>query len=475
MEVKTLHFRNVKNIHIFCKVIDGMKISVSLVFITFKTPAFTASVQMLPEYQAQLSQQARTTDADGNEQLFESCDVVETSYHFLAHNINLHLSDDPGERFGPPSILDTCVTLFVFFHKGHHRRKDCFSQGTLGKDNVRPVIDDLQCDSVEELEGKLKRTLLWTEARDVWPDSSDSDYYNLGVKSVLGDLMFRSESIEDQNDAIDIGSEALEEDEQSIATMSITTPSENPSNTSYNKRKDLISIATVKLGQCEIVQYSQGLKSTLKAHVSNVELEECPAIPWDEFQCIWLREYGPKGTHKLSNCWLLENKEGAFTVEPLDGHNVSPISQETIDLKQENYQLRRKLAAMERLTEENHRLRKCEEEAQELSNSKPLFVNTLLLVFTLLAHSKQSLVCWMFHKMSSGSKSQEGMNNLFTERPMVVSPCSHRPTTVTIATAYNIQLVPTRNQGMMEFSPPPKQTSHLLLLIGPRASTPGTL
>lgn len=77
------------------------------------------------------------------------------------------------------------------------------------------------------------------------PDSSDSDYYNLGVKSVLGDLMFRSESIEDQNDAIDIGSEALEEDEQSIATMSITTPSENPSNTSYNKRKDLVSLISI--------------------------------------------------------------------------------------------------------------------------------------------------------------------------------------------------------------------------------------
>lgn len=68
----------------------------------------------------------------------------------------------------------------------------------------------------------------------------------------------------------------------------------------------------------------------------------------------------------ISRLTVSRNKEGAFTVEPLDGHNVSPISQETIDLKQENDQLRRKLAAMERLTEENHRLRKCEEEAQEL-------------------------------------------------------------------------------------------------------------
>uniref|UniRef100_A0A0A9WS61 UHRF1-binding protein 1-like protein n=1 Tax=Lygus hesperus TaxID=30085 RepID=A0A0A9WS61_LYGHE len=53
-------------------------------------------LEMLPEYQAQVSQQARMGESDTKEQLFASCDVIETSYHFLAHNINLHLSDDPG-------------------------------------------------------------------------------------------------------------------------------------------------------------------------------------------------------------------------------------------------------------------------------------------------------------------------------------------------------------------------------------------
>lgn len=68
----------------------------------------------------------------------------------------------------------------------------------------------------------------------------------------------------------------------------------------------------------------------------------------------------------VSRLRIARSKDGTFDIEPSEVPNVSPICQETVDLKQENEQLRRKLAAMERLTDENHRLRKCEEEAQEL-------------------------------------------------------------------------------------------------------------
>lgn len=47
-----------------------------------------------------------------------------------------------------------------------------------------------------------------------------------------------------------------------------------------------ISVTTIKLGQVEFIQQSEGLKSAIKAHISNIALEECPTIPWDEFQVI---------------------------------------------------------------------------------------------------------------------------------------------------------------------------------------------
>lgn len=54
---------------------------------------------MLPEYHAQVSQQARTSLPSSKEQIFARFDVIETSYHFIAQKIVLHLSDDPGGKF----------------------------------------------------------------------------------------------------------------------------------------------------------------------------------------------------------------------------------------------------------------------------------------------------------------------------------------------------------------------------------------
>jgi hypothetical protein len=54
--------------------------------------------QVLPEYQAQVSQQSRAKNQSNTliAKIFSSCDVVETSYHFISQRIDLHLCDDVG-------------------------------------------------------------------------------------------------------------------------------------------------------------------------------------------------------------------------------------------------------------------------------------------------------------------------------------------------------------------------------------------
>lgn len=54
--------------------------------------------KVLPEYQAQISQQSRTKNQFNTpiSKLFSKHDVVETSYHFWSQRIDLHLCDDVG-------------------------------------------------------------------------------------------------------------------------------------------------------------------------------------------------------------------------------------------------------------------------------------------------------------------------------------------------------------------------------------------
>lgn len=55
-------------------------------------------LEVFPEYQAQISQQAPTRDPKSAIScIFSRYDVVETSYHFLSQRIDLHLCDDPGD------------------------------------------------------------------------------------------------------------------------------------------------------------------------------------------------------------------------------------------------------------------------------------------------------------------------------------------------------------------------------------------
>lgn len=53
-------------------------------------------LEELPEYRAQYSQQTRLKNDSPISKLFSRFDVVETSYHFLSHQIILHLCDDQG-------------------------------------------------------------------------------------------------------------------------------------------------------------------------------------------------------------------------------------------------------------------------------------------------------------------------------------------------------------------------------------------
>lgn len=45
-----------------------------------------------------------------------------------------------------------------------------------------------------------------------------------------------------------------------------------------------IAITTLKFGRVELLHQSEGLNSVAKLQVTNISTEECPYIPWDEFQ-----------------------------------------------------------------------------------------------------------------------------------------------------------------------------------------------
>ncbi|CAL7948868.1 unnamed protein product [Xylocopa violacea] len=66
-------------------------------------------LEVLPEYQAQISQQSRTKSQHNSliSKFFARHDVIETSYHFLCQRIDLHLCDDAGSgRSSHPDLKD---------------------------------------------------------------------------------------------------------------------------------------------------------------------------------------------------------------------------------------------------------------------------------------------------------------------------------------------------------------------------------
>ncbi|KAL1129939.1 hypothetical protein AAG570_012883 [Ranatra chinensis] len=335
------------------------------------------------------------------------------------------------------------------------------------KQNINSVID-LQSmkKGFTNMLGSVLKTEEDIEAASIKSDgSSDSDNYIARLSGHSNDAMFCEEDYDEPNVGFEIASEVMEdEDNHSGATLSMTTPSENHSNASSYRRKDMISIATFKLGQVEVIQQSEGLKSALKMHISNVAIDECPAIPWDEFQnkfstrsrgwsevceqpaerprirlriehsvqigdpkswigpnnSSWFNDLliasinnislrinpttiaavadfliddinspplplemnlenidlnlvedkisgvGTPTNVSVKRLRVTRNKDGVVLIEPSMAYQSDATSNELSDLKAENEQLRRRLAAMERLNEENHYLRKCEEETHVL-------------------------------------------------------------------------------------------------------------
>lgn len=74
----------------------------------------------MPEYQAQVSQQARSKIQCNTpiSKIFMRYDVVETCYHFLCQRIDLHLCDDPGREFSTLIFLTiNSVSQYNFSHQ----------------------------------------------------------------------------------------------------------------------------------------------------------------------------------------------------------------------------------------------------------------------------------------------------------------------------------------------------------------------
>ncbi|XP_054261337.1 bridge-like lipid transfer protein family member 3B isoform X2 [Macrosteles quadrilineatus] len=112
--------------------------------------------------------------------------------------------------------------------------------------------------------------------------SSDSDnYVAFKMKDLdTGDTMF---SLGDGGTGgVELANDALEDDEATLTTPSHSETSHSIAS-SY-KRRDLVAVATFKLGQVEVMQQSEGFNSSVKLQIFNISAEECPSIPWDEFQ-----------------------------------------------------------------------------------------------------------------------------------------------------------------------------------------------
>ncbi|CAG0913699.1 unnamed protein product [Notodromas monacha] len=86
-------------------------------------------------------------------------------------------------------------------------------------------------------------------------------------------------SAADRADEVEIATDVL--DDASFANPS--TPSDElPS--SLTRRKDVISVLTIRVGQVQFVQHIEDSESVMKLECCHLAFEDCPAIAWDEFQ-----------------------------------------------------------------------------------------------------------------------------------------------------------------------------------------------
>ncbi|XP_050442148.1 UHRF1-binding protein 1-like [Adelges cooleyi] len=167
---------------------------------------------------------------------------------------------------------------------------------------AEPVTTDI---SLPSFKGMKKRWFNFGASIDV-PMKSNEDFSdNVSVRSDVSsdseslldmsldtadgaDVIFRFPSAQrpkiGHTKNIEVASEAFNDIGGGGELTPPTTSSERDSIGSVIKRKDLIAITTFKFGRVELVHQSEGLSSVVKLQVTNIGTEECPYIPWDEFQ-----------------------------------------------------------------------------------------------------------------------------------------------------------------------------------------------
>ncbi|KAK9891592.1 hypothetical protein WA026_015552 [Henosepilachna vigintioctopunctata] len=177
-------------------------------------------------------------------------------------------------------------------------------------------------------------------------DSSDSENYvmvNIGEEGTTCDLMFSFKSNFEYLDsgasaAIEMASEVIEEE------STITSTSGHSVHDSC-RRKDLVSVATFKLGKVEFLQQSIGYSSSIKMQVGNISCEDCNSIPWDEFQNKFSsRSRGwsddpadastsPKVRLRLDHNLILPNSRSMMQLDFRDRENLKKLFRDNLVVK----------------------------------------------------------------------------------------------------------------------------------------------
>ncbi|XP_025411987.1 UHRF1-binding protein 1-like isoform X4 [Sipha flava] len=228
----------------------------------------------------------------------QSSNIVQTTYEDVGYVY------DMSQAFRIPMAISAASS----------KRKEYISQKSVSVvyDNVKEMSQIKMAESVTtditlpSFKGMKKRWFNFGASVDL-TGKQNMDDFNDNV-SVRSDMSSDSESLMDlsldTNDGadvifkfpsahrpkggftknIEIASEAFDDIFGGGELTPPTTSSERDSIGSSIKRKDLVAITTLKFGRVEILHQSQGLNSVVKLQVTNVSTEECPYIPWDEFQ-----------------------------------------------------------------------------------------------------------------------------------------------------------------------------------------------
>lgn len=289
--------------------IVGSKKSGSFVF-----AALYAQVEITFVTSAQLDTLGKSGGVDdvSSSVVADSSSIATQSGHSaqLSNNIHTATYEDVGYVYD----MSQAFRIPMAISGASSKRKEFMSQksASVVYDNVKEMSQIKMAESITSdinlpsFKGMKKRWFNFGASVDI-AGKQNIDDYNDNV-SVRSDMSSDSESLMDlsidTNDGADVmfkfpsaqrpkggfikniemASEAFDDIFGGGELTPPTTSSERDSIGSSIKRKDLIAITTLKFGRVEILHQSEGLNSVVKLQVTNVSTEECPYIPWDEFQ-----------------------------------------------------------------------------------------------------------------------------------------------------------------------------------------------